>query len=218
MRGGQTPLVAPSIRRLAGACLLLSAALSGTSAARQVGPSNPAPPPGMANPKRAAIERQEREAILRNTGLTPRRVEDMRGTQAAAEQVKQDFKRIQILRNNLVRHLAADGPLDYKVIAGESAEVNKRASRLRTYLVPQSQDGRDERPRSQIELEGELLRSALITLCQRIDSFTGSPVFKVLGVVDVEKSAAAGRDLQGIIRLSARIKEGAERMNKTVKR
>jgi hypothetical protein len=67
-------------------------------------------------------------------------------------------------------------------------------------------------------LEGELLRSALITLCQRIDSFTGNTVFKVLDVVDIEQSAKAGGDLQGIIRLSLRIKDGAERMNKTLKR
>ena len=217
MRGGRTTLVAPSIRRLA-AGLLLSACTAGTSPAQQPGPRNPGPPPGTANPKGAAIERQEREAVLRSAGLATRQVEDMRGVKAAAEQVREDFKRIQILRNNLVRHLASGGPLDYKAVAGDSAEVNKRAGRLRTFLVPQSTDGRDERPKAQIELEGELLRSALITLCQRIGSFTGNPVFKVLGVVDVEKSAEAGRDLQGIIRLSARIKEGAERMNKTAKR
>jgi hypothetical protein len=62
------------------------------------------------------------------------------------------------------------------------------------------------------------MRAALITLCQRIDSFTGNPVFKVLDVVDVEQAAKAGGDLQGIIRLSARVKEGAERMNKSLKR
>jgi hypothetical protein len=204
------------IRLAAG--LFLSVSLAGTAAARQTGPITNAPTPGTSSPKREAIERQGREAMLRGAELLARPIEDQRGTRAAAEQVKQDFKRIQVLRNDLARHLTSEGPLDYKTIAGTAGELNRRANRLRTYLVPQTPGGHDERPHSQIELEGELIRVALITLCQRIDSFTGNPVFKVLDVVDVEQAAKASGDLQGIIRLSARIKDGAERMNKTLKR
>ncbi|MDT5269915.1 MAG: hypothetical protein QOH49_2101 [Acidobacteriota bacterium] len=216
MGGRQTSLGASLIRLAAG--LFLSASLAGPAAAQQPGPITNAPTPGTASPKREAIERQGREAMLRGAELLTRPIENQRGAQAAAEQVKQDFKRIQVLRNSLARHLTSEGPLDYKTIAGAAGELNKRANRLRTYLVPQTSGGHDERPHSQIELDGELLRAALITLCQRIDSFTGNPVFKVLDVVDVEQAAKAGGDLQGIIRLSARIKEGAERMNKPLKR
>jgi hypothetical protein len=156
--------------------------------------------------------------MLRGAELLARPIEDQRGTQAAAAQVKQDFKRIQVLRNDLARHLTSEGALDYKTIADTAGELNKRANRLKTFLVPQAPAVHDERPHVQIELDGELLRGALITLCQRIDSFTGNPVFKVLDVVDVEQATRAGGDLQGIIRLSARIKEGAERMNRPLKR
>jgi hypothetical protein len=156
--------------------------------------------------------------MLRGAELPARSSKDQRSVQAAAEQVKQDFKRIQVLRNSLARHLTSKSPLDYKTIADTAGELNKRANRLRAYLAPQTSDGHDEQPRSRIELDGALLKSALMTLCQRIDSFTGNPVFKVLDVVDVEQAARAGGDLQGIIRLSARIKDGAERMNKPIKR
>lgn len=216
MGGGQTSLGA-SLNRLA-AGLFLSASLAGAASAQQTGPVTNAPTPGTSSPKREAIERQGREAMLRGAELLSRPVDDKRGVQAAAEQVKQDFKRIQVLRNNLARHLTSEGPLDYKTIAGAAGELNKRANRLRTFLVPQTSGGHDESPHNQIELDGALLRAALITLCQRIDSFTGNPVFKVLEVVDVEQATKAGGDLQGIIRLSARIKDGAERMNKTLKR
>lgn len=213
----QQPSLAASLSRLA-AGLFLSASFAGTAAAQQNGPGINAPVPGTSSPKREAIERQGREAMLRGAELTARSSGDRRNVRAAAEQVKQDFKRIQVLRNSLARHLSAEGPLDYKTIADTAGELNKRANRLRTNLVPQTSGAHDERPRSQIELEGELIRAALITLCQRIDSFTGNAVFKVLDVIDVEQAAKAGGDLQGIIRLSARIKDGAERMNRTLKR
>jgi hypothetical protein len=216
MGGGQTSIGASLIRL--GAGLFLSASFACTAAARQTGPVTNAPTPGTASPKREAIERQEREAMLRGAGLLARPAENQRGTRAAAEQLRQDFKRIQILRNNLAQHLTNEGPLDYKTIAGAAGELNKRANRLKSFLVPQTSGGHDERPRDEIELDGALLKAALITLCQRIDSFTGNPVFKVLDVVDVEQATKAGGDLQGIIRLSARIKDGAERMNKTLKR
>jgi hypothetical protein len=216
MRDGQTSLGASLIRLAAG--LILSASLAGPAEAQQTGPIINAPTPGTGSPKREAIERQGREAMLRGAELLTRPVEDRRGARAAAEQVKQDFKRIQVLRNSLVRHLTSEDSLDYKTIAGAASELNKRANRLRTYLVPQTSGEHEEKPHNQIALDGELLRPALIILCQRIDSFTGNPVFKVLDVVDVEQAARAGGDLQGIIRLSARIKDGAERMNKTLKR
>lgn len=216
MGGEQTSLGASLIRLAAG--LFLSASLAGPAAAQQTGPITNAPVPGTSSPKRESIERQGREAMLRGAELLARPVEAQRGRQTAAAQVKQDFKRIQVLRNNLARHLTSGGALDYKTIADAAGELNKRANRLKTYLVPQTSGGHDEKTRSQIELDGELLKAALSILCQRIDSFTGNPVFKVLDVVNVEEATKAGGDLQGIIRLSARIKEGAERMNKPLKR
>lgn len=216
MWGGRASFVATLIRLAAG--LLLSASFAGTAAARQGVPNTGAPPPGAGNPKREAIERQGREAMLRGAEMLSRPVEDQRGARAAAEQLKQDFKRIQVLRNSLARHMTSAGPLDYKVIADTAGELNKRASRLGTFMMPQTSGEHGEKSHSQIELDGALMQSAVVTLCQRIDSFTGNPIFKVLEVVDVEQAAKAGEDLRGIIRLSARIKEGAERMNRAPKR
>lgn len=210
MGGVRTSLVAATGRLAAG--LFLSALLAGAAHA-QAGPGA-GPPPGPPSPKREDMERQGREAMLRGAASLTRPAESRRGSPAAAEQLKQDFKRIQVLRNNLARRLASEGPLDYKAVADEAGELNKRASRLRAYLMPQDSGGQDESSRSRIELDDALLRPALVTLCQRVDSFTGNPIFKVLDVVDVEQAAKAGADLRGIIRLSARVREGAGRMNK----
>ena len=216
MLGGRTSLAAFLIRLAAG--LLLSASLADAASAQPPAPITGAPVPGTASAKRDSIEWQGREAMLRGADMLARPAEDQRGVRAAAEQLKQDFKRIQILRNDLARQLESEGELDYKVIADTAGELNKRASRLGSHLMPQTPGGHEEKPRSQIELEGALLKSALITLCQRVDSFTGNPIFKVLDVVDVEQANKAGGDLRGIIRLSARVKDGAERMNKTLRR
>jgi hypothetical protein len=216
MGGGRTSLVASLIRPAA--CVFWSACLIVPAAARQTGPSINAPAPGTANPKREAIERQGREAMLRGGELLARPAEDRRGLQAATEQVKQDFRRIQVLRNDLAQHLNSDAPLNYKVIADTAGELHKRANRLGAYLMPQASGVHDDMPQSRIELDGALMKAALITLCRRVDSFTANPVFKVPGVVNVEQAAKAGGDLRGIIRLSARIKDDAERMNKTLKR
>ena len=216
MRGGRAFVAASLIRLAAG--LFLSALLAGTASAQATIPNTGAPMPGTGNPRREAIQRQEREAMLRGAELFTRPVGDQRSVKAAAEQVRQDFKRIQMLRNNLAQHLASKSPLDYRTIAEAAGELNKRAGRLGTYFLPQTSGGHDEKPQHQIELDGALMKSALITLCQRIDSFTGNPIFKVLDVVDVGQATKAGGDLRGIIRLSARVKEEAERMNKTLKR
>lgn len=216
MRGGRASLAASLIRLAAG--LFLLTLLTGAASAQPTAPNTGAPPPGMGNPRRESIQRQEREAMLRGAALLSKPIDDQRGVEAAAGQVREDFKRIQVLRNNLARHLTSEAPLDYKTIADAAGELNKRAGRLGTYLLPQTSGGHEEKPQNQIELDGALMKSALITLCQRIDSFTGNPVFKVLDVVDVEQANKAGGDLRGIIRLSARIKDGAERMNKSLKR
>jgi hypothetical protein len=216
MRGGRASLAASLIRLAAGLCLLTC--LADAASARQPGRVTGAPVPGTASAKQQAIERQGREAMLRGAEMLSRPSETQRGSRAAAEQLKQDFKRIQVLRNDLARQLESGGELDYKAVADTAGELNKRAGRLGSYMIPQTSGGNEEKSQGQVELDGALLKSALVTLCRRVDSFTGNPIFKVLDVVDVEQAAKAGGDLRGIIRLSARVRDGAERMHKTLRR
>src|SRR5689334_12759699 len=97
--------------------------------AQQTGP----PPVGNRDPFAEVRERQQREAQLRSAEMPAEvRKLDKRSEEAAAEQMREDFKIIQIRRNNLVRHLLSEKPFDYKFIAGEAEEINKRASRLKT--------------------------------------------------------------------------------------
>lgn len=195
------------------AALFLLTSTAGTALGQQSSP----PRVTRREPFAGMRERQQREAQLRGAEMRPRESKDGRGLEAAVEQVREDFKRIQILRNELVRNLKAGGPLDYAAISDKAGEINKRAGRLKAYLVPVNPEGDEEGQKNQVEFNGGQMTDALVTLCKRIESFVENPVFKVPEVVDVEQSAKAGGDLQRIIQLSAGIKKGAERLSKTHK-
>ncbi|HYN84359.1 MAG TPA: hypothetical protein VER32_03850 [Pyrinomonadaceae bacterium] len=164
-------------------------------------------------------ERQRREAELRSTEVVgSAKPSDRRAAEAAAEQMRDDFRNIQLLRNRVVRHLQSNQPLDYKLIADKTAEINKRAARLKTHLLPEAPGGEKEEPKKPAEIADGELTDALVRMCKRIDSFTENPVFKLPDVVDVEQSAKAGRDLLEVIRLSDGVNRLADKLNKAQKK
>lgn len=209
--------VACSLVLVAGLCLLFAL---DSARAQQTTPGGP-PPPGNRDPFGEARERQQREAQLRSAEMVgATRATDRRASEAAAGQLREDFRNIQLLRNKLVRHLQSGTPIDYKFIANETAEINKRAGRLKAHLLRAApEDGNTERAKKEPEPQAELnesdVSSALVKMCRRIDSFTESPVFKVPDVIDLKESDKAGRDLRDIIQLSAGIRKAAEKLNKT---
>jgi hypothetical protein len=174
-------------------------------------------PPSDHDIMREMRERQQREADLRNLNPTtmqpatidPKRVEE------AFQQIGKDFKQIQILRNALVRHLKAAGPLDYTAIADEAGEINKRANRLKTFLIARKNDGDEKEPKSVEEFNQDQMKITLVALCKRIESFVDNTVFKLPGTIDAQQSARAGTDLLSIIELSGSVKKNADRLSKT---
>lgn len=209
---------APAVRALFGlaAALCLSCVFAAFPARAQQGALPGPPAPGNRDPVAESRERQQREAQLRSLEIVGGvKKDDRRGAEAAAEQMKEDFKNIQVLRNKVARHVLSEKPLDFKFIAEEVEEVNKRAARLRTYLIRVAAEGEKKEP---VEIGEGQLKDALVTMCKRIDSFTENPIFKVPSVVDVEQSAKADRDLRHILLLSAGIRKTAERLDKSHKR
>jgi hypothetical protein len=179
--------------------------------AQQTGP----PPVGNRDPFAEVRERQQREAQLRSAEIVGGvKKLDKRSAEAAAEQMREDFKSLQIRRNNLVRHLLSEKPFDYKFIAGETEEINKRASRLKMHLLREVPEGEKKEQAKEVEIAEAQMKDALLTMVKRIDSFTENPVFKVPDVVDVQQSAKAKRDLRHIILLSEGIRKTAERLNR----
>ena len=192
-------------------------ALAGATARAQQRP--PGPPEGDRDPFAEVRERQRREAQLRSAEmLGVSKTKEGADLNAAVEQMKDDFRGIQVERNKVVRQLQSGRPLDLKLVAEDAESINKRAGRLRHHLLREPSAAEKKEPEKPVEIGDELLKDALFTICKRIDSFTENPIFKVPAVVDVEQSAKADRDLRHILLLSGGVKRAAERLDKTQKK
>lgn len=198
-------------RLAATAALLLSA--SAAVAARQSAPS----PSARRNLDVERIrDQQRREMGLRRGGEEAGHPPDERAVKAAVKQLGEDFRRIQVIRNDVARALVGGGALDYARVSEQAVEVRKRALRMQTYLGlsdPKEGEKRQHDAGAHAPGEGEL-KQALVRLCKRIDSFVASPRFTSPGVVDVGGDAKTGRDLREIISLSEAVREGASRLGR----
>lgn len=198
-------------RALAAASLLLTLASAG--AARQIAPA----PSSRRDPDMDRIrDQQKREMQLRRGTGEAGHPTDERAVKAAVKQLGEDFRRIQVIRNDVARSLVAGATLDYGRVSEQAAEVRKRALRMQAYLALQQQPkGSEIFPDEVTRAPGEAeLKGALVRLCKRIDSFVENPRFKSPDVLDVGANAKARRDLWEIISLSGGVKESADRLSR----
>ncbi len=194
---------------------VFSLCLTGTTMAQK--PAGAGPPPNN-NPNLDDRIRQIDEGRLRgaetNVSLEE---ENQKRLQAAIVNMKDDYKRIQVLRNDIARNLVARKPIEYKLVAEQTAEINKRASRLNVYM--QARVPEEQKLSTADELKNEEMVGALVKLCKLIDSFTENPALKNAATIDSkeiakakENRANADRDLLAIIKLSASIQKKSENL------
>ncbi|HEX8282468.1 MAG TPA: hypothetical protein VF588_03900 [Pyrinomonadaceae bacterium] len=194
-------------RALASAALLLSA--SAAAGARQFAPA----PAARRNPDIERIrEQQRREMELRRGGEGVEHPPDERAVKAAVKQLGEDFRRIQVIRNDVARALVSGRALDYAQVSEQAVEVRKRALRMKAYLALSSPKSRVLSQAETPKLGESELKGALVRLCKTIDSFVANPRFKSPDVVNVEANAKARDDLEVIITLSEGVSEGASRL------
>jgi len=199
---------------LAAASLLLC--LSGTIMA-QGKPAGVGPPPNN-NPNLDDRARQVDEGRLRSAEMDVGADEKNRKlVQEAIANMKEDFSRIQVLRNDIARNLVARKPLDYQLISEQTAEINKRASRLNLYMRAHAAEA--EKENSLPDLKSEEMIGALVRLCKVIDSFTENPALKNVATIDSKDVAKtkenkdnADRDLLAIITLSGGLRKKSENL------
>ncbi|MFL6227168.1 MAG: hypothetical protein ACJ741_00150 [Pyrinomonadaceae bacterium] len=169
--------------------------------------------PGMDSEAARIRDEQQREMQLRNLGAaTPHSNE--KAVKAAVDQLNQDFRRVQIIRNEVAHALKVEGTLDYKRVSDQTAEVKKRALRMQNYLALHGSDAQGRDQTESAEYDDKQLKDALVRLCRRIDSFVANPKFTSPLVADVGGSDSASRDLQEIIVLSVNIRSSAERLGR----
>jgi hypothetical protein len=130
--------------------------------------------------------------------------------QVAAE-LAEDFQRLRRINKENLEALSSAGPLDYTQLAQVVGEVNKRAKRIKSNS-PLLLFKEKKVERSSYEEDASQLGSMLPELRRLIDSFLSSPTFQVTSAIDDELRSTAGRDLEGIVRLSATINKIAKRL------
>jgi len=197
---------------------VLSLCLTSITQAQQTtsGPPAGAGPPANINPNIDTRQRQLDENRLRSAELNVGAEErNQKLLQAAITNMKEDFSRIQVLRNDIARNLIAHKPLDYKLLSEQTAEINKRASRLSVYMRARSTE--DENESNSLEPKSEEMIEALVKLCKLIDSFTENPALKNAATIDSkdiakarENKANADRDLLAIIKLSGSLQKKSD--------
>ena len=198
------------------AAAILSLCLSGTTMA-QGKPAGVGPPPNN-NPNLDDRARQVDEGRLRSAEMDVGADEKNRKlVQEAIANMKEDFLRIQVLRNDIARNLVARKPLDYQLISEQTAEINKRASRLNLYMRAHAAEA--EKENSLPDLKSEEMIGALVRLCKVIDSFTENPALKNVATIDSKDVAKtkenkdnADRDLLAIITLSGTVRKKSENL------
>jgi hypothetical protein len=134
----------------------------------------------------------------------------------AYNEVAEEFKQLQVVNYSLAGAADPKVPLDYARVRKESAEVRKRAARLKSYLsLPEVEaDGKQDEAAGIQTPEG--LRAAVGRLDSLVNSFAWNPIFRKPDVVDLEQSTKASRDLAGILGLSERIRKSAEELGRSV--
>ena len=165
---------------------------------------------------RKADTEREMEMRQREMMMKEARTDNSASARLALAQIGEDFRQMQIVNNEMMRATFSGGApraLDYERISKATAEINRRAARLRANLQLPAREERDEARETEREIAGEKeLRSSLLSLDELIMGFVNNPTFRKQGVLDAQHSARASRDLQSIIRLSQRIKQRAEKL------
>jgi hypothetical protein len=159
----------------------------------------------------------KRESQLRANGAAPTEAVDPKRLKAVMEEVEQDFKRILVLHNDMVRATTADQRLDYSFVSDAAGEIKKRASRLQTTLALNKPEGAEQSHEKRMQFSDAQVKDALIELCKEIESFVRNPVIESPGTVDVQQTARAVRDLESVIDLSGRIKKTADKLARSSK-
>lgn len=174
-------------------------------------------PPPIDKHTNAARKRMQdesaREWQLRNFG-NPELTKDRRRLEALMSQTEEDFNHMLALHNEIARALAATKPLDYRFVSETTAEIRKRARSIQSNLMlsPPAEEMKPvEIPEKTSEPE---MKDGLVALCKHIRSFVTNPVIEQANLIDAEKLAAAKRDLETVIQLSAALKRDADHLKR----
>jgi len=174
------------------------------------------PPDNTNGPFTDAMERRSRETALRSLKRTqPERASDNSLSPELLRQINEDFKHIQIIRFGILDDIRDKKPFEYRRILDDTAEIKRRAGRLRDSLGLPDTKKLGKQSVKEIHFDKEQLQEALSNLCLEINRFIENPTFKSPGVYDIDKAIEASEVLEGLINLSNSIRKSVEKLSKS---
>ena len=133
-------------------------------------------------------------------------------------QINDDFQRIQVIHNEVVRMLQPDKNLDYDRLADLTDDMKKRSTRLRENLSLPEADESKEKPAHSEVIDESHMKKNIVVLHDLVVSFVANPIFKNLGVVDAKIIDSATENLENIIDISDEIKREAKILGRSAKK
>ena len=133
-------------------------------------------------------------------------------------QINDDFQRIQIIHNEIVRMLQPDKSLDYDRLAELTDDMKKRTARLRDNLSLPEPEKNEEKAIHSEAVDESHIKKNIVALHDLVVSFVANPLFKNLGVVDAKVIDAASENLEKIVDCSEEIKREAKLLGRSAKK
>jgi len=135
--------------------------------------------------------------------------------ESALPQIKEDFERIQFIDREMIKSVFTNNLVDYRQILKTTAEIRKRAARLRTNLAFPEPGSRQSGGKDRPTRENEDIKVSLAKLDHTIMSFVTNPIFQLTQqVVDAQLATKASSDLRDIVELSEAIKKQIGKLNR----
>jgi hypothetical protein len=209
---------ASALFALVALALILAQPIS--AAAQKRRPNPPPPPPPSAEPRtdsqtstvpnmrtmdQAALEM----AILMSKRWTP--ADQERERRRVTAQITMELERLSQIEAETIAQASIKSIDDYKNLARATSEIKERALKIK-YNLPFVLKDKGEKIRR--EADASQLGTMLPELSRVIKSFIANPALRVNSPNDVELRAAAGHDMEGIIKLSETINKIAKALSK----
>jgi len=166
------------------------------------------------------MRRAEQDMISREWNLT--HIDDEADKKFKKEvisllpQIQEDFRRLQIVNNEMMQTVFVTKSLDYRLISASTEEIKRRALRLKQNLLLPKISSNEENQKSH-EVSSEQLKASLLLLDHSVMSFVTNPLFKLTNVIDPKLAETATVDLESIIKFSDTIRRDVERLSKPAK-
>lgn len=167
-------------------------------------------------PSTNKADMRNREWLMGNSRKLARKGAGPESSALAA--IKEDFERMQLVERELMKSVFEFNVVDYQQILKTSAEIKKRAARLKMNLAYPEPPNRHPTGKSPASDGDEDIKASLKNLDQSIVSFVTNPIFQLQQqVVELRSAMKASGDLMNIIELSDAVKRHAERLERETK-